>query len=170
MATYIQFLIRKYFSKGIIIDTNLLILYLIGSWSPDYIGKSRVTYDRGYTVEDFRIINRLLQFFKKIIITPQILAELSNLTFDREASQFKGYFAEVIGFVNKCNEKYISKDDMISKPFLSKIGFTDQSIIEASKNNNLLVLTDDFPLVGFLTSSKCDFINLNHIRAESWLK
>ena len=167
MGTYVGYCVEKYSSKGVVVDTDLLILYIIGSCSPDYISKFNRTYQ--YTIEDFQIINNLLQLFKSIIITPQILSELSNLTF-KKVSKFNKYFATVVNLLRDANERYIHKDDMLLISCLPKVGFTDLSIIEAAKNNKLLVLTDDFRLTNFLVDAKCDFINLNHIRTELWLR
>jgi hypothetical protein len=168
MSTYVEWLILKYQSRGIIIDTNLLVLLLVGLYDKDYIQVFKRT--ASYSSEDFEIILKLIKYFRHIIVTPQILAELSNITEKMEEERLKQYFKYLVNFLSNASEKYVPKDLLLKAPFLYKIGFTDLSIVESSTNKNLLVLTDDLRLTNFLAAKKCDFINLNHIRTEIWFK
>jgi len=166
--TTTEYYIQKYSSKGVILDTNLLILYLVGSYDKNNIKKFKRTHS--FEIEDFKFIASLLKFFRNIVVTPQILAEISNFTFEETTPDFSSYFTNAINWLQKTNEKYFHKNDLLPIPCLANIGFTDLTIIEASKNKRLLVLTDDGSLCSFLTSFDCDFINLNHIRGERWKK
>lgn len=64
--------------KKLIIDANLLLLYVIGLIdNGNYIGRS----DRleRYNKKDFDLLIRLLIPFKEIYVTPYIATEVSNL-------------------------------------------------------------------------------------------
>jgi hypothetical protein len=58
----------KYKSKGILIDTNLLLLLLVGFYDENLIAKFKRTSK--YSKEDFQIIRNFILHFEKIIITP----------------------------------------------------------------------------------------------------
>ena len=166
MNGYLAGLLRKHRSHGIIIDTNLLLLYLVGIYSRPFIAKFKRT--QKYSVEDFDAVVGLAGNFKSIVTTPQILAELSNLSFQMPKSKLREYFGYLVDLLQKVREHYVEKDQLIRSNLLARIGFTDLSIIEAAKQGDYLVLTDDFETTGYLHASKCGVINLNHIRTIQW--
>ena len=67
----------------IIVDANLLLLWIVGLASPNYIHKHRRL--QAYTVDDFELLWNILSRARKIILTPNTLTETSNLA---------GYIAE----------------------------------------------------------------------------
>lgn len=100
--------------KPIITDTSPLLLLLIGSYDKSTIkGFKRLSK---YDSDDFDL---LFQFVatRKVIITPQVLAEVSN--FAKELKNNPDTFSEIIGknkaLLEKVCEKYIPKNDMVLK-------------------------------------------------------
>ncbi len=61
------------------------------------------------------------------------------------------------------DEKYIPKIDILASQDVVKFGFTDTSIILAAKENNALVLTDDFPLCNIC---KRNGLDAKHMKTE----
>ncbi len=165
---YFSYLVSKYSNKGIILDTNLLLLYLIGLFDPGLIQKFKRT-DK-YSNEDFVLIGNFVSKFNHVIITPHILAELSSLSKDLADAFLYPYFQVLINTLSHYTEENISKDIIFQNPFLSKIGVTDVAIHQLSMQNAYLVFTDDMKLSSFLQYSGVDVINLNHIRTILWLK
>ncbi len=166
MNAYFIELVRKHGSHGIIIDTNLLLLYLVGVYDLSFIAKFKRT--RKYSIEDFNAVSGLAENFRELVTTPQILAEISNLSFQMPESKIGKYFTCLVGVLEKAREHYVEKNQLIRSNLLARIGFTDVSIIEAAKQANYLVLTDDLKAAGYLQASRCDVINLNHIRTIQW--
>ncbi len=76
MADYYIELLKKYYSKGILIDTNLLLIFIIGMCDKNYIATFKRT--KTFSSEDYDILFHILQPFCKIITTPNILTEVSN--------------------------------------------------------------------------------------------
>ena len=62
----------------LLIDTNLLVLLIVGLTNPDYIAGHRRLHKR--TVEDFDEIYEFCGQSDEIVVVPHILAEVSNLT------------------------------------------------------------------------------------------
>jgi len=164
--------ITEYAPRGILIDTNVLLLYLVGLFDETLIQGFKRTRSQGYTREDFAVVQRLVSWFARVITTPQILAELSNLSFQMEEPRLSQYVSCVVSAVRRFHEEYVGKDCILASPrlnLLRRIGFTDFSIIEAAMKQGYLVLTDDFKAAGYLLANRCAVINLNQIRGERWL-
>lgn len=150
--------------RGIILDTNLLVIYLVGLYRKECVkdfvtGKTRA--------EDFDIIKRFIQRykFKTCIVTPHILAEVSNITFDAFMNTGRSeYVKRAINFLKTALERSAEKDSMIDEAYLPKLGFADASIIEVAKSKEYLVMTEDFDLAERLRSKGSLVININHIR------
>lgn len=62
----------------VVIDTNLLLLLLIGATIKIILEPFKRT--TMFTKNDFRLLFRILKHYEKIITTPNILTEVNNLT------------------------------------------------------------------------------------------
>lgn len=152
--------------KGLIVDTNILLLYIVGKFNTEYIKKFRRT--EIYNANVFSVISWLISFFdKRIYISPQIISELSNLSPEASKKNNKDiemvveYFKVFKEILTKVFfEKYIHKDEILSFPYLYKYGVTDLSIYKLAKDNNYLVVTDDFKLSNYLKKNNVTSINM----------
>ena len=70
-------LIARYRDKGVLIDTNLLLVLLVGNIDLRLIGKTART-DK-YSSADYERIRDLLVLFNRLILLPQVLTEAGNL-------------------------------------------------------------------------------------------
>jgi hypothetical protein len=61
----------------LLIDANLLLLLVVGSADRSLIESFKRT--RAYTREDFDLLLRLVARFPKVVTTPNVLTEVSNL-------------------------------------------------------------------------------------------
>ena len=154
-------LFRKYKSKGLMIDTNILLVYFVGLYSPEAVGNLKRTKE--YNLNDFYTIFRIIEYFKQVITTPNILTELSNLS-KRYPDEFKTIFSEN---VKNVKELYLESFIASSKDHFKIVGLTDSALIELSKNN-YLIITNDLPLFHYLQNVNVDAINYNHIRMAGW--
>ena len=71
-------LIEKHRAKGVIVDTNLLVLFLVGTVNRQRILNFKRTGD--FTIEDYDLLVRLISWFGKLIATPHVLSQVSDLT------------------------------------------------------------------------------------------
>jgi hypothetical protein len=62
----------------VVVDTNLMVLLVVGSASKEYIAKHK-RLQRDYSVYDFELLGLLIAEFSEIVILPHILAEVSSL-------------------------------------------------------------------------------------------
>jgi len=118
-----------------------------------------------YNSDDYKL---LLQFTakRKIIVTPQVLSEVSNFAKELKSNTFSEFIEENKPTLEKIDEKYIPKTDILASQEIVKFGFTDTSIIIAAKENNALVLTDDFPLSGLCKKIGVDTMHMMEIRSQ----
>jgi hypothetical protein len=72
-------LIEKHRGKGVFVDTNLLVLLLVGSVNTKRILDFKRTQD--FTVEDFHTLRSLVNWFgTPLVATPHVLSQVSDLT------------------------------------------------------------------------------------------
>ena len=149
-------------NKLVVIDTNLLLVYLVGCVDPQLITKFKKTNSR-YCAEDFKILNDLTGNFKKFVTTPNILTEVSNLGGQlRDNAKIK-FFALLSQFIQQTPEKYIKSSEISKDDLFIKFGITDRGILELDKTKHLII-TDDFKLCAFCIKHGFYSINFNHLR------
>jgi hypothetical protein len=159
--TEIQALFAKYRNKGILIDTNIFLLYLVGSVNRERISKFKRTMQ--FEAEDYNVLLQIVSNFTEIITTPNILTEvnsLANQLGEPERSKCCQLFAILI---TQVKEEYLNSNDVAQQFFFAKFGLTDSGITQLAKDK-YLVLTDDFKLAYFLLAQGIDTINFNHLR------
>ncbi|HEY9648142.1 MAG TPA: PIN domain-containing protein [Chroococcidiopsis sp.] len=164
MTDEIQSLFSQYRSKGILIDTNILLLYFVGSINRERISKFKRTAQ--FRPEDYDTLLGIMSFFPKRVTTPNILTEvnsLSNQLSEPERSQCLAFFSKSISLLD---ENYLSSNTVSQRAEFTRFGLTDCGIVELARNQ-YLVLTDDFKLATHLQIQGVDAVNFNHIR--SWV-
>lgn len=70
-------MLAKYYSQEIIIDPNILPLYLVGRVSRDRISQFKRTAQ--FNPKDYNLLLELTNNFQKVIATPNILTEVNSL-------------------------------------------------------------------------------------------
>lgn len=104
MKNWVEELFSRYRQKGILIDTNILLLLFVGIVNRERISKFNRTQQ--FTPEDFDILQEIILYFPKIVTTPNILTEVSNLAgqlSEPERSQCLKKFSQ---FILKLDENY----------------------------------------------------------------
>ena len=163
----------RHAAKGIIVDSNLLVIYLVGLHDTRNLERFLPGSKKGEIVcfpRDFDILKALFIKLsaKKFIVTPSILTELSNLTFDKfQDPKLKSYFHSTLAFIKMADEKHITKSDLLKTYHLPALGFSDSSIVETAKKEGCLVLTQDLKCATILEKEGCCVFNMNHLRTLS---
>ena len=164
MNDYALQLIQKYRQAGVLIDTNLLLLYVIGTYDATKIARFDKTCD--FPSDTFELLDRILNRFDKVITTPYILAEVSNW-----AAQFPSLeknklhpqlFDKFATLIEGLEERYETSMAIAKNDAFCRLGLADASIV--SLGNKYLVLTIDGPLTGYLRNNRVDAVNINDLR------
>lgn len=156
-------------SAGILIDTNLLLVYLVGLWNPEEVGRHKRTQE--YTTEDFDSLRSLAQRFRVIVTTPHILAELSNLISNRPKPRKEPgpIVGELLLLLRRVHEVYVAKDELLELRWLPRIGVADAATIGVAAKEKCIVLTDDLDLTQCLETENLRVINFTRARTSGWL-
>ena len=160
-------LIAKYRSKGLLLDTNLLVLFFIGAVDAKNISKNKRT--KAYTTDDYELLIGFLKNFQKVVVTSYIVAETSNLVdvFDKKLKSapfrlMKQFFDNSVFL-----EEHFPFLEVSNSTLFEQFGATDAGLIEFAREN-YLILTDDLKLSNHAMSLGVDVINFNHLRDLAW--
>ena len=159
-------LVAKYRHKGVLIDTNLLIGFLIGGWNPRHLIHCRAT--KSFNEQDFALLDRFLGNFQTLVTTPQILTEVSNLAGKLPKQLHAEFRARFGGLIDGLLEKYEPSKAIASHKDFISFGLADTAISMISPGNHL-VLTDEVALFNLLQKRGVDAVNFNHLRGEALL-
>jgi hypothetical protein len=162
MIKQIDLITSPHKDKFAVIDTNLLLVYLVGCIDPQLITKFKKTNSR-YCAEDFKILDDLISKFDNFVTTPNILTEVSNLGGQLNDNAKKQFFVFLAQFIQKTAEKYIQSSEISKDSLFIKFGVTDRGLLELARTQHLII-TDDFKLSSFCISQGFDSINFNHLR------
>ena len=155
-------LLARHRLSGAFLDTNLLVLYLVGSYEPAFVPKFKRT--SMYTEQDYQWLKEYVDKFSRIVVTPQVLAEAWNFLEKINEQKFKQFISSIMNTLYLIDEHYIAKDLILDNRGFNYIGITDVSIILAAKSTGCLVLTDDLRAYSHFASNNIETININHLR------
>ncbi len=161
----LEHLLTQYKRKGVLVDSNVLLLYFVGMYDPQRIPKFKRTIM--FAVEDFYTLLSLFRYFSKVVTTPNILTEVSNLANPLANDLTSTFYKQFAHQITVLEEHYIKSAKLSPMPQLAKLGLTDAGILDLAQGQ-YLVLTDDFRLVGHLEKQGIDVINFNHLRRINW--
>jgi len=151
----------------VLIDANLLTLWIIGQVSEEKVPHCRRTSH--YSVADYRMLASYLSQFKHVIITPNIATETSNLLGALNGDYLKLARQILAAGLKIWSESYIQSVRVSEEPEYSRLGITDVAIL-LSATRETEVVTDDFDLYNSLSRRGVSVTNFTHLRAARWLE
>jgi len=157
-------LVQKYRGRGAVLDSNLLLLLVVGTYNAARIGKFKRT--EKYIPNDFRLLEILRKQLDHWVATPNIITEVDNLSRQTDEREYSGISSAFNTVINKFVERHLSCQEAIANPLHARLGVTDCITLALASERHLIV-TDDFPLAGRLEKMGCDVININNIRQFS---
>jgi len=155
---YSTILIEQYRGKGIIVDTNLLLLLAIGQYDIRRISTFKRT-DK-FNADIFLAVKTVVEQFEQKYSTPNIITELDNLSRMLPAREWQAISDTLTNFVPLFIEIYQHSGRVLRHALYSKIGITDCSIAMIP---DALIFTDDLPLTGRLQGLGRDVLNVSHL-------
>lgn len=152
--------------SSLILDSNLLLLYLVGFVDPKLIGSYKRTSQ--FVPEDFELLKKFVERFRVVKTAAGILAETSNLGGAMKGDYLRGFRFAMRRFVEGAQESYQPAVEIVSHESFCGLGFTDTDILQLASRETL-VLTDDFDLWGRLSAKGLHTINFTHLRQSHLL-
>ena len=160
MIDHIVELRQHYRTFPLLIDTNLLILLLLGRVDRNQIEKFKRTTK--FTINDYLLLERFIEPFDRVATTPNILTEVSNLSGQLNDPLRTRYFRYLIDEIENFVEIYFPSAEVARSEIFIPLGLTDASIRMVAEREKILVLTEDLTLYSRLISSERDAVNFNH--------
>lgn len=112
----------------VILDSNLLLLLLVGLASRSYIIKHKRL--SSYVDDDFVLLVNMLNQFTGIIVTPNTLTETSNLVghvADPARSNIYRVFHKLVEAPGY-EERFVESKDAIARTEFIRLGLTDATL------------------------------------------
>jgi hypothetical protein len=158
-------LLNSFEPRGILLDTNLLVVYIVGLTDLGKVGVVRRT--EAYEPKDARFLLQLLPRYATRFTTPGILAEATNLLrpfFDKLAIERRTTVQSSLREELRLTEEvFIPAKELAQDDALLRYGFTDLAVA-ALAGRQMIVLTADAPLAQLLESRQLPCVNYNQIR------
>lgn len=149
--------------KRLLLDTNLLVLLVVGVISPTCIARHRRL--REYSIDDFLLLGSIVARAKQLLTTPNILSETSNLS-SQIAEPWRSRIASGLArLIERHEEIYLASTVATTRSEFVRLGLTDSVTLALCENASLL--TVDLEL--YLAASRAghDAQNFNHLRDGS---
>lgn len=145
----------------ILLDTNLLVLLIVGRTDRSLILKHKKT--RTFEEADYDLLVGILSSYNAIAVTPHILAEASSLVSLIGEPALSSVRLTFSNLIQGQEEIYLASRDSTKHPAFIRLGLTDVSILQVIRSDIPLLTTD----VGlYLEASKTNplAMNFNHLR------
>lgn len=165
MPDHLEQLLVEYRTEGILVDTNLLLLYVVGTRDPDRI--DRFSRTDTFTTDDFELLDRLLGYFETAVTPPPILTEVSNLLGQLPRRPRRECMMLFRALIPELDEIHRASGEVCDHPYFMQFRLTDAGIADVSAESHLVV-TDDLPLYHRLANDRQAVINFNHLRTANW--
>jgi hypothetical protein len=150
--------------KDVLLDANLLVVFLIGLTRSSLFGKKPVSE---YNISDFEILRAISRICRSCLTTPYLIAETSNLVSkasDFYAEECREKLGEILHFwveeYSPGQALFNTQNQKVSIQF----GVADASIMELARRG-ATVLTADYPLASLLASENLDVWHIDTLRA-----
>ncbi len=147
--------------RGFFIDSNLLVLLVVGQTQPSLIGRHRRV--KGFTRNDY---DRLLDYVgrdTKIFVTPNTLTETSNLLGFGTDELRSRLFETLKTMIDESNEVYICSTKASDNPEFGWIGLTDAALLESVSVDTPLLTVDFMLYLAVLEREPNAVVNFNHL-------
>jgi len=144
---------------NLIIDTQLLLLFVVGMTKRSYITKHKRLH--AYSEADFDLLKEEIAPYDAIVVTPNTLTETSNLLGYIQEPMRSEVFAVFGAFIRHVDERYVESRALCGDRAFMTLGLTDAALLEISRDHDIL-LTADLGL--YLAGAKNGAVNFNHIR------
>lgn len=148
-------------SGALLIDTSLLVLYIVGTASREYIGSHKRLTE--FTTQDYDTLCDIVWRAPETVVTPNILTETSNLVSqirDPAKTKIRKVFRAIVTGIS---ETYVPSSVGVGHSEFLRLGLTDASIIERS-SSSVTVLTTDLDLYLAVEARGVRAVNFNHLR------
>lgn len=148
--------------ETIVLDTNLLILFVVGQASRRYIDKHKCL--KAFTCGDYDLLKSILSQASSIRFTPNTLTETSNLLKRIDEPARSEIFRKFAEMIDRFDETYVESRIGARQTEFVRLGLTDSILLLLSGNPSLVLVTADLGLYLAAAGRRLNVVNFNHHR------
>jgi hypothetical protein len=152
--------------RSLVLDTNLLVLLVVGTFDRRLIAKHKRT--RKFTQEDFDKLLGVIAGYSQIIVTPNVLTETSNLLQQTDNTTSRRLLNALRQMLSRLNERFVASIDAAAAPHFLFLGIADSAVLHAPPAGSVL-LTDDLALYLQAARSGHTAFNFTYLQAQNLL-
>ena len=142
---------------GAFIDTNLLVLLLVGSVDRNLVAQHRRT--RNFVPEDYDRLVEIIDTLDKVFVTPNTLTETSNLL---KGSQNVRMIIQLNLLAQQALEVYVASQIATNSSVFNRLGLTDAVLFESLSADRPLITVDlELYVAALAKGNKCAY-NFTH--------
>ena len=164
MRNRVEQLLSEYRGHGVLVDANLLLLYVVGAYDVDHIERFKRTST--FVADDFYLLDRLLGRFETIVTTPPILTEVSNFVGQLSEGHCRPCTQLLRQLIPELEEEHRPSSTVSEHNYFLQFRLTDAGIAETGTDTYLIVT--DLPLYHALANDQEAVLNFNHLRTINW--
>ena len=146
----------------VLLDTNVLLLFLVGNGAPD-----RLTWKRlaRFDLADVLRLNREIGRRRHVSL-PNILTEVSNFLGSGRQEAMPGAAALLAAYCLGLQEVYVKSSEVVADAVYGRLGLTDTAIYRMAETDTKVV-TADYELAERLRLRGIKTLNLMHFKTPS---
>jgi rRNA-processing protein FCF1 len=160
----IQQIIIRNRNRGVIVDANLLLVYIVEDVNPNRL--SKFTRTSQFDAQSHELLVELIGNFNPIVTTPNILTEVCNLLGNLKEPE-RSQCLSLVKYLTESKaifqEFYIESKIAANEICFTSLELTDSVISHLAKKDKYLLLTIDLKLHLHLLSEGIDSINFNNL-------
>jgi hypothetical protein len=146
-------------ADAVILDANLLVLWVVGLASTSYISRHKRL--QAYSVNDFSLLTNFLSRASRIVVTPNTITETSNLAAQIAEPARTYIFASLRALLQNTVEIYVESQRAAEHAAFPRLGITDSALLSTMTENHTL-LTADLDLYLHASRNGMNAVNFNH--------
>lgn len=148
---------------SVAIDSNLLLLLVVGMTSRDYVEKHKRL--KAFTSDDYDLLQNQLRVATEIVVTPNTLTETSNFI-DHMADPARSRIYDTLRQLLRLPETKeicVSSASAVEQSELPRLGLTDCVLLDVCSTGILLVTVDIHLYLAALNRGE-KVLNFNYLR------
>lgn len=151
-------------TSEVVLDTNVLVLFVVGTVSPVHIRRHKRT--REFDSDAYASLVSFMEPFRRIITTGQILTEASNLLRQCMEPLAGDLTRGLSTLIKRSSETTKPAIEIVSHPAYSRLGLADAGLLMIDRPDAVL-LTDDNALYIASVSAGRATVNFAHLRGAA---
>ena len=150
--------------RNVAIDTNLLLLLIIGEASRSFIGRHKRL--KAYLPADFDLLCQFISHAEQLIVTPNALTEVSNLADNGVLEPLRSEISNVFrSHVARFTERYHNSRLVMNDAAFGRLGLTDSAWL-VTVDSETVLLTSDLDLYLAALDRGISAYNFTHLRSQ----